>query len=109
VGQFENAASGSPFIQSSRIADRTVKTEQAGRPDISNRRPRERTEAGMQKGIIRREVILALVVLIAGTSIAVPLGRYAERDDAPGGVVIAFLIFIVSALLAAWMIKRTET
>jgi hypothetical protein len=63
----------------------------------------------MQKGMIRREVILALVVLIVGTSIAVPLGRYADRDDAPGGVVIAFVIFIASALLAAWMVKRMET
>ena len=40
---------------------------------------------------------------------AIPLGRYADRDDAPGGVVIAFLIFIAAALLAAWMVKRTET
>ena len=63
----------------------------------------------MQTGIIRRAVLLALVILIVGTSVAVPLGRYAERDDAPGGVVIAFLIFFVSALLAAWVIKRTET
>ena len=63
----------------------------------------------MQKGIIRREAILALVVLMVGTSIAVPLGRYADRDDAPGGVLIAFLIFIASALLAAWMVKRTDT
>lgn len=62
----------------------------------------------MQKGIIRREIILAMVVLIAGTAIAVPLGRYAERDDAPGGVLIAFLIFIASALIAAWMVSRTE-
>jgi hypothetical protein len=62
----------------------------------------------MQKGIIRREVLLALVILIVGTSIAVPLGRYAERDDAPGGVVIAFLVFFLSVLLAAWVIKRTE-
>lgn len=63
----------------------------------------------MQNGIIRREVILAVIVLIAGAAIAIPLGRYADRDDAPGGVVIAFLIFIAAALLAAWMVKRTET
>jgi hypothetical protein len=63
----------------------------------------------MQNGIIRREVMFALIVLIVGTAIAIPLGRYAERDDAPGGVVMAFLIFIAAALLAAWMVKRTET
>jgi hypothetical protein len=63
----------------------------------------------MQNGIIRREVVFAVIVLIAGAAFAIPLGRYAERDDAPGGVVIAFLIFIAAALLAAWMVKRTET
>ena len=60
----------------------------------------------MQNGVIRREVMFAV---IAGAAIAIPLGRYADRDDAPGGVVIAFLIFIAAALLAAWMVKRTET
>ena len=60
----------------------------------------------MPNGIIRREVIFALVVMIVGAAIAIPLGRYAEQDDAPGGVVIAFGIFIGSALLAAWIVKR---
>ena len=63
----------------------------------------------MQNGIIRREVMFALIVLIVGTAIAIPLGHYAEQDDAPGGVVIAFMIFTAAALLAAWMVKRTET
>ena len=63
----------------------------------------------MQNGIIRREVMFALIVLIVGAAIAIPLGRYAEQADAPGGVVIAFGIFIGSALLAAWIAKRTET
>jgi hypothetical protein len=62
----------------------------------------------MQKGIIRRDVMFALIVLIVGASIAIPLGRYAERDDAPGGVVIAFGIFTASALIAAWIVKRPE-
>ena len=61
----------------------------------------------MQNGIIRREVMFALIVLIVGAAIAIPLGRYADRDDAPGGVVIAFLIFTGAALLAAWMVRRT--
>jgi hypothetical protein len=64
---------------------------------------------GMQNGIFLRKVKFAVIVLIAGAAIAIPLGRYADRDDAPGGVVIAFLAFIAAALLAAWMVKRTET
>jgi hypothetical protein len=63
----------------------------------------------MQNGIIRRDVMFALIVLVVGAAIAIPLGRYADQDDAPGGVVIAFLIFTAAALLAAWMVKRTET
>lgn len=66
-------------------------------------------EGSMQNGIIRREVMFALIVLIVGAAIAIPLGRYAEQDDAPGGVVIAFGIFIGSALLAAWIAKRRES
>ena len=62
----------------------------------------------MLNGIIRREVMFALVVMIVGAAIAIPLGRYAEQDDAPGGVVIAFGIFIGSALLAAWLVKHPE-
>jgi hypothetical protein len=62
----------------------------------------------MQNGIIRRNVMYALIVLIVGAAIAVPLGRYAEQDDAPGGVVIASGIFIGSALVAAWIVKRPE-
>jgi hypothetical protein len=62
----------------------------------------------MENGIIRRDVMFALIVLIVGAAIAVPLWRYAEQDDAPGGVVIAFGIFIGSALVAAWIVKRPE-
>lgn len=62
----------------------------------------------MQNGIIRREVMFAVIVLIVGAAIAIPLGRYAEQDDAPGGVVIAFGILIGSALLATWIVKRSE-
>jgi len=62
----------------------------------------------MQNRIVRLDVIFALIVLIVGAAIAIPLGRYAEQDDAPGGVVIAFGIFIGSALVAAWIVKRPE-
>ena len=46
-----------------------------------------------------------LGVLAVGLAIAISLGRYAEQDDAPGGVVIAFLIFVVSALVAMWIVN----
>jgi hypothetical protein len=49
--------------------------------------------------------VLAVVVLGAGAAIAVPLYRYADRDDAPGGMVIALLIFLVAAGLAIWVVN----
>ena len=49
---------------------------------------------------------LAVVVMVIGAAIALPLGQYAERDDAPGGVVIAFLIFVGAAVLAIWIVKE---
>ena len=49
--------------------------------------------------------VLGLVVLVAGAAIAIPLYRYADRDDAPGGMVIAFFIFVVGAMLAAWIVN----
>ena len=48
--------------------------------------------------------LLAVIVVAVGAAIAIPLGRYAERDDAPGGVLIAFMIFIAAAGLAAWIV-----
>ena len=49
--------------------------------------------------------ILGLVVLGAGAALAIPLYRYADRDDAPGGMVIAFLIFVVGAVVAMWIVN----
>jgi len=63
----------------------------------------------MKKGLTWARGILSLLIVVSGAAIAIPLGRYAERDDAPGGVVIAFLIFIGAALLAAWILKRQES
>ena len=60
----------------------------------------------MQTGITRARGILSVMIVLSGAAIAIPLGRYAERDDAPGGVLIAFLIFIGATLLAAWILKR---
>jgi len=50
--------------------------------------------------------VSALVVLVIGSAIAIPLGGYAERDDAPGGVLIAFLIFVGEVALAIWIVKQ---
>jgi hypothetical protein len=42
---------------------------------------------------------------VVGAAIASPLYRYADRDDAPGGMVIAVLIFAVAAGLAIWVVN----
>ena len=49
--------------------------------------------------------ILAVVVTMIGAAVAIPLYRYADADDAPGGMVIAFFIFIVGAVLAMWIVS----
>jgi len=54
--------------------------------------------------------VLGLVVMVIGAAIGIPLGRYAERDDAPGGVLIAILIMIGAAILATWIVyQRPES
>ena len=56
------------------------------------------------------KVLLGVVVMAVGAAISIPLGRYAEQDDAPGGVVIALLIFAGAAVLASWIAwPRTES
>jgi uncharacterized membrane protein len=50
-------------------------------------------------------VVLGVLVMAVGAAVSIPLGRYAERDDAPGGVVIAALLFIGAAILATWIVK----
>jgi uncharacterized membrane protein YecN with MAPEG domain len=52
--------------------------------------------------------VLGLVVLVAGAAIAIPLYRYADRDDAPGGMVIAFFIFVVGAVVAMWIVNPSR-
>ena len=49
--------------------------------------------------------VLGSSVLTAGAVIALPLARYAENDDAPGGVVIAVLIFVGAVALATKIVK----
>ncbi len=50
--------------------------------------------------------VLALVVTACGAAIAIPLYRYADRDDAPGGMVIALLIFSAGAALAIRIVNK---
>ena len=50
--------------------------------------------------------VVAVIVVAIGAAIAIPLGRYADRDDAPGGVVIAFMIFLAATALAAWIVNQ---
>jgi hypothetical protein len=49
--------------------------------------------------------VVSLVLMLIGAAIAIPLARYAERDDAPGGVFIAGLIFMAATGLAIWVVK----
>ena len=53
--------------------------------------------------------LLGVLVLAAGAAIAIPLYRYADADDAPGGMVIAVLIFVAGAALASWIVSPRET
>jgi hypothetical protein len=50
--------------------------------------------------------VLGLVVMTIGAAIAIPLWRYADVDDAPGGMVIAFLIFVGAAAVAMWIVNQ---
>jgi peptidoglycan/LPS O-acetylase OafA/YrhL len=52
--------------------------------------------------------VLSLVVVLLSLAIAIPLGRYADADDAPGGMVIAFLIFVAGAVVAMWIVNPRQ-
>ena len=52
--------------------------------------------------------ILALFVTMIGAAIATPLYRYADRDDAPGGMVIAVLIFVVGAAVSMRIVYQRQ-
>jgi len=53
-----------------------------------------------------RKLLLAVIVVAIGATIAMPLGRYADRDDAPGGVLIAIVIFVAATALAARIVDQ---
>ena len=46
--------------------------------------------------------------MMIGLGIAIPWGRDADRDDAPGDMVIAFLIFVAAAVAAMWIVNPRE-
>ena len=50
--------------------------------------------------------VLGLAVMGIGAGIGIPLARYADRDDAPGGVVIAALLMLGAAALAMWIVNQ---
>ena len=52
--------------------------------------------------------IVALVLTALGAAVAVPLYRYADADDAPGGMVIAWFIFLAAAALATWVVRTRQ-
>ena len=55
-----------------------------------------------------RKPLLAVIVVAIGAAIAIPLGRYADRDDAPGGVLIAIVIFVAATALAARIVDQPQ-
>ena len=52
--------------------------------------------------------IVALALTGLGASAAIPLYRYADADDAPGGMVIAWLVFFVAVALATWVVRPRQ-
>ena len=57
-----------------------------------------------------RKFVLGLVVVLIGAAIGIPLARYGESDDAPGGVMIGVLIMVGAAMLAIWIVnQRSES
>ena len=55
-----------------------------------------------------RKPLLAVIVVAIGATIAMPLGRYADRDDAPGGVLIAIVILVAATALAARIVDQPQ-
>ena len=62
----------------------------------------------MTRDRLKVTAIVLSAILIAGLGIF--LGRYAEADDAPGGVVIASVMVIGAGVLGAspWLRKKSH-
>jgi hypothetical protein len=61
-------------------------------------------ENAMQSSAAR--IVIAVLVAASGIYAGIRMGAYAERDDAPGGVVIAALLILSSAALGLWIAMR---
>jgi membrane protein DedA with SNARE-associated domain len=51
-------------------------------------------------------LITAIVIAATGIYLGVSLAIYAERDDAPGGVVLGMLLIFGSLALGIWLALR---
>jgi hypothetical protein len=47
--------------------------------------------------------VVSLVLIGGGLALSVPLYRYADADDSPGGMVIALGIFVAATALGLWV------
>ena len=52
------------------------------------------------------KVVIALVIIAAGLYFGISLIRYSEADDAPGGVVMGYLLIAGAVLLGGWTARR---
>lgn len=50
---------------------------------------------------------IAALVAVAGIYLGIRLGIYSEKDDAPGGVLIAGLLMIGAVWFSLWFARRT--
>jgi membrane protein DedA with SNARE-associated domain len=51
-------------------------------------------------------LITAVVVAATGVCLGVSLAIYSEKDDAPGGVLIAMILMLGSVALGIWIARR---
>ena len=51
-------------------------------------------------------LVIALGIVAIGLYFGVSLIRYSEADDAPGGVVIGYLLILGALLLGGWTARR---
>jgi membrane protein DedA with SNARE-associated domain len=51
-------------------------------------------------------LITGVIVAATGIYFGVSLARYAEADDAPGGVLIAMVLMAGSVALGIWIVRR---
>ena len=52
------------------------------------------------------KLVIALGIVAAGLYFGVSLIRYSEADDAPGGVVIGYLLIAGALLAGGWTARR---